>query len=169
MLARWSKRFGGFTLITQNVDGLHEAAFAAADANPSEVTRLHGSIWEVSCWRRCAASPPRWRDATVPYPDIPPRCPHCGDLIRPGVVWFGESLDPHIVERATAASECDVFITAGTSAVVYPAAGFIDIARRAGAFTVEINPDVTPATATVDLVLRGGAETVLPDIERQLP
>jgi NAD-dependent deacetylase len=169
VLAGWSKRFRRFTLITQNVDGLHEAAFAAVDADPSEVIHLHGSIWEVSCWRRCAASPPRWRDITVPYPDIPPRCPHCDDLLRPAVVLFGESLDPHIVERAASASDCDVFITVGTSAVVYPAAGFIDIARRAGAFTVEINPDVTPATATVDLALRGAAEAVLPDIERLLP
>jgi NAD-dependent deacetylase len=84
------------------------------------------------------------------------------------VVWFGESLDSAIVERAAEASNCDVFITIGTSSVVYPAAGFIDMARRAGAFTVEINPDVTPATASVDLALRGAAETVLPDIARQL-
>lgn len=168
VLASWSRRFPNFTLITQNVDGLHESAFARATADPEDVIRLHGSIWEVLCWRGCATSPPRWRDDTVPYPDIPPRCPHCGDLIRPGVVWFGESLDPEIVDRATEASACYVFIAVGTSAVVYPAAGFIDVARRNGAVTVEINPDVTPATATVDLALRGGAETVLPEVERLL-
>jgi NAD-dependent deacetylase len=162
VLASWSRRLPRFTLITQNVDGLHEAA------DTREVVRLHGSIWEVSCWRSCAASPPRWRDDTVPYPAVPPLCPHCGGLIRPGVVWFGEGLDPDIVERATAAADCDVFITIGTSAVVYPAAGFIDIARRAGAFTVEINPDVTPATAAVDLALRGAAEVILPEIDRRL-
>ena len=162
VLASWSRQFPHFTLITQNVDGLHE------QADTRDVVRLHGSIWEVLCWRGCAMSPPRWRDDTVPYPEIPPRCPHCGDLIRPGVVWFGESLDPAIVDRATEASECDVFITVGTSAVVYPAAGLIDIARRNGAFTVEINPDVTPATATVDLALRGGAEKVLPEVDRLL-
>jgi NAD-dependent deacetylase len=162
VLAAWSRRFPHFTLITQNVDGLHERA------GTNDVVRLHGSIWEVLCWRGCAASPPRWRDERVPFPDIPPRCPHCRDLIRPGVVWFGESLDSAIVERAAEASNCDVFITIGTSSVVYPAAGFIDMARRAGAFTVEINPDVTPATASVDLALRGAAETVLPDIARQL-
>jgi NAD-dependent deacetylase len=161
VLASWSRRLPRFTLITQNVDGLHEAA------DTREVVRLHGSIWEVSCWRSCAASPPRWRDDTVPYPAVPPLCPHCGGLIRPGVVWFGEGLDPDIVERATAAADCDVFITIGTSAVVYPAAGFIDIARRAGAFTVEINPDVTPATAAVDLALRGAAEVILPEIDRR--
>ena len=160
VIAAWSKRFPNFTLITQNVDGLHE------QAGTRNVVRLHGSIWEVLCWRGCNASPPRWRDETVPYPDMPPRCPHCGDLIRPGVVWFGEPLDPEIVERAQEASDCDVFITVGTSAIVYPAAGFIDMARRDGAFTVEINPEATPAV--VDLALRGGAEIILPEIEVSL-
>ena len=101
-------------------------------------------------------------------PEIPPLCPHCGGLLRPGVVWFGEALDPDVVQRATAASSCDVFITVGTSSVVYPAAGFIDIARRSGAFTVEINPEATPETAAVDLVLRGGAETILPQVDEAL-
>jgi NAD-dependent deacetylase len=178
VLASWSRRFPNFTLITQNVDGLHERA-AAANASASqaqEIIRLHGSIWEVMCvgrrglgeggWRRCAQSPPRWRDETVPFAQIPPSCAHCGGLIRPGVVWFGEALDPDTVERATEAStECDVFITIGTSSIVYPAAGLVDLARRAGAFTVEINPEATPTSSAVDLVLRAGAETVLPDVD----
>ena len=168
VLASWSKRFPNFTLITQNVDGLHESASAKVTARPAvrDVIRLHGSIWEVKCWPGCAAAPPRWRDDTVPYSKIPPRCPYCGDLIRPGVVWFGEALDPDIVDAATEAADCDVFITVGTSAVVYPAAGFIDLARRQGAFTVDINPEATPAM--VDLALRGRAELVLPEIEAQL-
>ena len=170
VLAEWSRRFQNFRLITQNVDGLHERALAAcpaeALAKACDVLRLHGSIWEVLCWRSCSSSPSRWRDDTVPFKEIPPKCPHCGDLIRPGVVWFGEPLDPEIVDRATDAADCDVFMTVGTSAVVYPAAGLIDIARRRGAFTVEINPEATPAT--VDLALRGGAEDVLPEIDRQL-
>ena len=170
VLASWSRRYPAFTLITQNVDGLHEkAASAGASANQElEVLRLHGSIWEVSCWQRCAGSPRRWRDETVPFTQIPPTCAHCGGLIRPGVVWFGEALDPDTVEQATeASSECDVFITIGTSSIVYPAAGLVDLARRAGAFTVEINPEATPASSTVDLVLRGGAETVLPEVDAQ--
>jgi len=89
-------------------------------------------------------------------------------LIRPGVVWFGESLDPAVVELATAASECDIFFTVGTSSVVYPAAGFVDLARRSGAFTVEINPEATPASNAVDLVLRGPAEAVMEAIECEL-
>jgi NAD-dependent deacetylase sirtuin 5 len=82
------------------------------------------------------------------------------------VVWFGEALDPVDIDAATAAADCDVFMAVGTSAIVYPAAGFIDIARRRGAFTVEINPEATPAL--VDLALRGGAEEVLPQIDKIL-
>ena len=171
VLASWSRRFPAFTLITQNVDGLHEKSGAL------NLVRLHGSIWEVQClgrrspgeggWRRCAGAPSRWRDETVPFTQIPPTCPHCGGLVRPGVVWFGEALDPENVEQATEASAaCDVFITIGTSSIVYPAAGLVDIARGAGAFTVEINPEATAASSTVDLVLRGGAETVLPEVDR---
>ena len=163
VLATWSRRFPNFRLVTQNVDGLHERA------STRDVIRLHGSIWEVLCWRGCASSPPRWRDESVPFKEIPPCCPHCGDLIRPGVVWFGEPLDPQIVDAAIGAANCDVFITIGTSAVVHPAAGFIDTARRRGAYTVEINPEATAATATVDLALRGGAEHVLPQIAKELP
>ena len=81
-------------------------------------------------------------------------------------MWFGESLDPNIVDQATEAANCDVFITIGTSAVVYPAAGFIDVARRHGAFIVEINPEATPAI--VNLAIRGGAEVLLPEIDQQL-
>lgn len=161
VLASWSRRFPAFTLITQNVDGLHEKSGAL------NVVRLHGSIWDVLCWRHCAGSPSRWRDETAPFTQLPPTCPHCGGLVRPGVVWFGEALDPENVEQATEASaSCAVFITIGTSSIVYPAAGLVDIARRAGAFTVEINPEATAASSTVDLVLRGGAETVLPEVDR---
>jgi NAD-dependent deacetylase len=171
VLAEWSARFPKFRLITQNVDGLHERAFATATARPAgpaDVIRLHGSIWEVSCWSGCARSPKRWRDDTVSFKELPPRCPHCQGLIRPGVVWFGETLETNVISQAWNAANCDVFITIGTSAVVYPAAGFIDQARKQGAFTVEINPEATPATATVDLAITGGAETVLPEIDRSL-
>ena len=170
-IARWSRR-PGFTLITQNVDGLHERAAASAKATAgqgrSEVIRLHGSIWEVSCWEGCSTSPRRWRDDTLTFNEMPPRCPHCGGLIRPGVVWFGETLDPNVVARAADAANCDVFITIGTSAVVYPAAGFIDEAKENGALTVEINPDATPATNAVDLALTGRAETILPEIDKRI-
>jgi NAD-dependent deacetylase len=167
VLADWGRRFPNFQLITQNVDGRHDRA-AAAQGGASHIINLHGSIWEVSCWRECANAPKRWRDETVSFSEIPPRCPHCKGPIRPGVVWFGETLDPIIVRKASAAADCDVFITVGTSAVVYPAAGFITAAKQKGAFTVEINPEATPATNAVDLVLRGPAERILPEIAARL-
>lgn len=161
VLADWSARFPQFKLITQNVDGLHERA------GTKDTIRLHGSIWEVNCWQSCPDSPKRWWDERA-YIELPPTCPHCGGLIRPGVVWFGEMLDPNVVAQATDAMKCDVFMTIGTSAVVYPAAGFLEQARANGAFTVEINPEATPATAMVDLALVGGAESVLPAIAAEL-
>jgi NAD-dependent deacetylase len=132
------------------------------------VIRLHGSIWDVSCWQGCARSPRSWRDETIEFDTLPPRCPHCGGPIRPGVVWFGETLDPGVVREASMAAECDVFMTVGTSAIVYPAAGFLAAAKEHGAFTVEINPEATPASSAVDLVLRGPAEAILPDLMARL-
>ena len=162
VLAEWGRRFPNFRLITQNVDGLHERA------GTPDTIRLHGSIWEVSCWQGCSKSPRRWRDETVTFTQIPPRCPYCGGLIRPGVVWFGETLESEVVSQAMNAMNCDVFMTIGTSAVVYPAAGFIEQARRQGAYTVEINPEATPATSTVNLALTGGAEAILPEIDQKI-
>ena len=171
MLADWNRRYRHFKLITQNVDGLHERASASALAaggqgHASDLLRLHGSIWEVSCWKKCTASPRRWRDDRAVFAEMPPRCPYCGELIRPGVVWFGEMLDPEVVSQADRAADCDVFITIGTSAVVYPAAGFLEQAKRNGAFTAEINPEATPATHRVDVALQGAAETILPQLDQ---
>jgi NAD-dependent deacetylase len=162
VLAAWSRRYPKFTLVTQNVDGLHERA------GTRNVVRFHGSLWELSCWRNCGASPARWRDDTTPLPEIPPLCPHCGGLARPGVVWFGEAIDPAVLRESLAALDCDVCLVVGTSAVVYPAAGLADEARRRGAYTIEINPEPTDATPRFDLAIAGRAEEVLDEIERGL-
>jgi len=162
ILALWSKRYPGFTLITQNVDGLHEKA------GTRNVIRFHGSIWEVFCWNGCKSSPPRWIYEAVPLPKIPPPCPYCGGLIRPGVVWFGEGIDREVLQASAAALDCDVFMTVGTSALVYPAAGLVSEAHGRGAFTVEVNLEATPASGTVDLAAQGPAEVVLQQIEAQL-
>lgn len=162
VLAAWSLRFPRFTLVTQNVDGLHERAGTA------RIVRLHGSIWDVGCWRDCGRQPRRWRDDRVPMPSLPPACDVCGGPLRPGVVWFGENLDPSDVDAATTAADCDVFFTIGTSAIVYPAAGLIDIARAGGAATVQINPDATAASRRVDIAIAAGAEQVLPAIDALL-
>jgi len=162
VLARWTRELKT-TLITQNVDGLHERAGA------ERLIRLHGSIWHVRCWRRCAKGETDWLDHTVPLATLPPRCPHCGSFARPGVVWFGEPLDPAVLDQARpAAADCDVFLTVGTSAVVYPAAGLIPEAKRAGATIIEINPDATPASSSADVVIRRPAAEALTELDRAL-
>ncbi|MBN2319408.1 MAG: NAD-dependent deacylase [Acidobacteria bacterium] len=159
VLSLWSKRYPEFTLITQNVDGLHEKA------GTENVIRFHGSIWEVFCRDRCRSSPERWVDETVPLEKIPPSCPYCGGLIRPAVVWFGEGIDNDVLAKSTAALDCDIFMTVGTAAVVYPAAGLVDAAHQRGAFTVEINLEATSASGAVDLSIQGPAEDILQKVE----
>lgn len=161
VLAQWTQDSAHCTVITQNVDDLH------VRASTQRLVRLHGSIWELSCWKRCGAAP--WRDERVPLPARPATCPDCGGLARPGVVWFGESLSSADVNAASAACSCDVFIAVGTSAIVYPAAGFLQEAKMRGAFTAEINVDATPASSLVDMAVKGAAEVVLPQLAAALP
>ena len=159
VLAAWSQQFDGFTVITQNVDGLHERA------GTRDVIRFHGSIWELRCWKGCAEAPRRWRDETTPFPRLPPPCPHCGGLTRPGVVWFGEAIDNDVISRSLEATDCDLFLTVGTSALVHPAASLLREAKKGGAFTVEINLEPTPASDVVDLSLQGPAARLLTDVD----
>ena len=160
VIARWSRRRSRCAVITQNVDDLH------LRAGTQHLTRLHGSIWELRCSSGCAAGLRTWRDERVPLPELPPLCPSCGALARPAVVWFGEPLAEADLHAARKAAACDVFVTIGTSSVVYPAAGLVDAARASGALTVEINPDATPATDTVGVSVRLTAEVALPEIDR---
>jgi NAD-dependent deacetylase len=160
VLAAWSRRYSRFTLITQNVDGLHERA------GTENLIRFHGSIWEVLCWNNCVSSPKRWRDERIPFPEIPPRCPHCDGLMRPGVVWFGEGIDRDVLVRSSEALDCDLFLTIGTSSIVYPAAQLVHEAKNRGAYTVEINIETTPASDLLDLAMRGAAEETLDHVER---
>lgn len=155
VLAAWTAK-PAFTLITQNVDGLLERSGA------ERLIRLHGSIWHVRCWERCARGRSDWLDDTVPMPAIPPRCPHCGAIVRPAVTWFGETLDYASFDAAAnAAASADVFLTVGTSAIVYPAASLLPLAKRRGAFSVEINLEPSGASDTVDVCLHGKAEEIL--------
>jgi NAD-dependent deacetylase len=149
-IARWSER-PGFTLVTQNVDGLHERA------GTRDVVRYHGSIWHLRCWKDCGA--PEWEDLSVPLSPMPPRC-RCGALARPGVVWFGEAIAAAAARAAEAATACDVFLSIGTSSLVYPAAGLVAGAKARGALTIEINPDTTGAA--VDVAIAAPAEEVVP-------
>jgi NAD-dependent deacetylase len=161
VLAHWSRR-DGVRIVTQNVDDLH------IRAGTRDLIRLHGSLWELKCFNGCGAGARPWRDERVPLPVALPRCPHCGGYARPAVVWFGESLDPADVDRAADATACDVFLTVGTSAVVYPAAGFAYHAKSRGAFTAEINLEETPASSFVDVSILGAAENVLPALDQIL-
>jgi len=158
VLALWSRR-PGVTLITQNVDGLHERAGAR------DVIRFHGSIWHLRCADGCGGAQEDWEDLTVPLPDLPPRCRACGGHARPGVVWFGEAIDSRILQRSVRATACDVFMSIGTSAVVHPAAGLIAQAKTHGAFTIEINPESTGSAPYLDLALSLPAEVALPAMD----
>jgi NAD-dependent deacetylase len=153
VLARWSAR-PGFVLITQNVDGLHERA------GTRNVIRFHGSIWELRCAAECGA--PAWENHDTPLQPLLPLCPACGGIARPGVVWFGENIDPAVLTRSSdAAGGADVFLSVGTSSLVYPAAGLLHHAKRNGAFTVEINPGATDVSRVVDLPIAAPAEDAL--------
>jgi NAD-dependent deacetylase len=151
-LAEMEKKYADFTLITQNVDGLHEAA------GSKNIVELHGNIWKVRCTVEGKVSDSH----ETPLGELPPRC-QCGAMLRPHIVWFGESLEPAVLQKAFEASRnCDVFIVAGTSAVVQPAASLAGLAADAGAFVIEVNPDHTPITSLVDAHLRGRSGEVLP-------
>jgi NAD-dependent deacetylase len=151
VIARWS-RSPGFTLVTQNVDGLHERAGTA------NVVRYHGSIWMLKCAAACGA--PDWEDRRLPIDPLPPHCLSCGGLARPGVVWFGERIPPDAARAADRATACDVLLSIGTSSAVYPAAALVAEAHARGAFTIEINPETTGAS--VDAAIAMPAELALP-------
>jgi NAD-dependent deacetylase len=145
-------RDANFTLITQNVDGLHQAA------GSRNVIELHGSIRRVKCYdhHHAVAS---WTETG----ETPPRCPQCGSLLRPDVVWFGETLPDDALETAMqAARSCDVFLSIGTSSVVEPAASLPIIARQSGAVVIEVNREPTPLTGAAQISLRGAAGEILP-------
>lgn len=153
-IAGFESKVPCFWLITQNVDGLHR------QAGSTKLSEIHGNIWKV----RCTACGQVSDNHAVPIPLLP-RCERCAGLLRPHIVWFGESLFPDDLSRCAAVlSGCDVLLVIGTSGVVYPAAGFASVAKEAGAFVIEINLDPTPHSDLVDLSLRGRAKDVVPDL-----
>lgn len=144
----------GFTLITQNVDRLHQRA------GSREPLELHGTLW---IWR-CTACGEEREEPDVPFPEYPPRC-RCGGMRRPGVVWFGESLPEAVLDAAWQAAEhSGLFMSLGTSSLVEPAASLGRVAAAAGATTVEINPEETPLSSRVDISVRGTTGEILPMI-----
>jgi len=156
------------TVVTQNVDGLHAAAarLAAGAGDPARALplELHGSLLRDRC-SGCGA-----RSEALPRVDASsletlPRCGGCGALLRPDVVWFGESLDPLVLARAFhAAAAADACVVVGTSGLVHPAASIPLETRRAGGIVIEVNPDETPLSRWARLVLRGGAAELVPHL-----
>ena len=142
----------GFFLATQNVDGLH------ARAGSRNLVELHGNIRRTICFDHRHSA-----ECWEPVDEPPPRCAQCGALLRPDVVWFGETLPEGAMLRAQqAAAQCDLFLSIGTSTMVYPAAELPFIAGSNGATVVEINPDFTPLSKLAEFVLREKAGVALP-------
>lgn len=140
-------------VITQNIDNLHRAA---GSTDPVE---LHGNIFRYKCFdndHEC--------DTLPDVPDVPPRC-RCGSMLRPAVVWFGELLPASALDRAfQALATCQAIVVVGTSGLVYPAAGFPEVARQSGASVIEVNPERSAITDMADVFLQGPAGTVLPQL-----
>lgn len=154
-LAELSNWFDQFTVVTQNVDGLHVAA------GSTRVLELHGNIHRNKC-SRCDSPVP---DAVEIDPTKIPSCVRCGGKIRPDVVWFVELLPEETIEEAFAVSErSDIFFSVGTSALVHPAASLPVIAKRRGATLVEINPEETPLTEFADFSFRAKSGELLPEL-----
>lgn len=149
--AMWS---GEFLLVTQNVDGLH------ARAGSREIVEVHGSIARTRC-HSCRTEAESWDERD----DAAPLCHACDGLLRPDVVWFGESLPDAAIQRAFTTAECaDLVMSIGTSALVYPIAALPQRALQAGAKVIEINPSVTPLSSAADYSLRASAGAVLPQL-----
>jgi len=152
-LAALARRLPALTLVTQNVDGLHQRA------GSPDVIEFHGNLFEDRCSAEgCLVD-------GVDHADEVPRCDQCGAFVRPGVVWFGEVIPSRALASATAAAQdCDVFLSVGTSSLVWPAAGLAETARERGATVIEINLDVTPLSAQSQVVINGKAGEILPKL-----
>jgi NAD-dependent deacetylase len=157
-LVELERRLPAFTLLTQNVDGLHQRA-----GSPN-VIELHGNLTRTKCFEENVVVD-KWEQTG----DVPPKCPRCGGRLRPDVVWFNETLPEEAIARAVEASrQCDFFLSIGTSSQVYPAASLPFDALERGATVVEINPNPTPLTPHATFVLHGQAGSILSELVRSL-
>ena len=153
-LVELERKVNDFWLITQNVDGLHPLA------GSQRLSEIHGNIWKV----RCTQCERITFNRDVPIA-ILPACATCEGLLRPHIVWFGESLDPEDLQKSfDALRKCEVLLIIGTSGVVYPAASFGPIAKENGAFVAELNLDPTPNSDLVDMAIQGHAKDLVPQL-----
>jgi len=152
-LVRLASLLPALTIVTQNVDGLHQRA------GSSDVIEFHGNLFENRCFvEGCVVDD---ADMSVEVPV----CPGCGGMLRPGVVWFGESIpETAMHQAASAVNGCDLFFSIGTSSLVWPAAGLAEAARQQGAGVVEINLDATPLSSQSNFCLQGKSGEVLPEL-----
>ncbi|MBW8010039.1 MAG: NAD-dependent deacylase [Chloroflexi bacterium] len=157
-IVEFEKKVNIFTLITQNVDGLH------AKAGSQNIIELHGNILRTKCSENS-----RIVSSWVDKEEEPPRCPNCGAYLRPDVVWFGEGLPHDALELAVEASQdSEIFFSVGTSSIVQPAASLAVQALQSGALVVEVNPDETPLTQYANYALTGLAGKILPELVQQV-
>lgn len=146
--------FEGFFLITQNVDGLH------GRTGIKNMIEIHGNLWRVRCERDGRTS----MLMDVPLKQIPPKCT-CGSILRPDVVWFGESMPTEAIQRSyNVMSLCDTLLVVGTSGVVYPVATFPQTVKENGGFVIEVNMEPTPISSIADISLFGKSGDILPEI-----
>lgn len=152
-VAALAHRVPRLTLVTQNVDGLHQ------QAGSRDVIEYHGNLFRDICFAGCG------EQSAVAGEDGLPHCNRCGALLRPGVVWFGEAIPPDAMQAADAAAgDCDLFLSIGTSSLVWPAAGLAERAAAGGATLAEINPEATPLSAHCDFRIAAGAATAMPKL-----
>jgi NAD-dependent deacetylase len=145
-------KFENFLLITQNVDGLH------GRTGVKKMVEIHGNLWRVRCMREHTTS----MLMEVPLTSIPPKC-QCGALLRPDVVWFGESIPAQALEQSFQALKmCDTLIVVGTSGAVYPVASFPETVKSNGGFVIEVNTEATPISRIADIGLYGKSGEILP-------
>jgi NAD-dependent deacetylase len=155
-LAGLELRFSPFAIVTQNVDGLHTRAGSTG------VLELHGNLMRTKCFAECGVR----IDSLASLPaGEPPACPRCGKWLRPDVVWFGEMLDPTVLDDAERlAACCDVMLVVGTSGMVYPAAGLPYLAKRRGAKVIVVNPNPSDIDDCADVLVAETAARALPQL-----
>lgn len=142
-----------FTLITQNIDGLHQMA------GSRNIIEMHGNLWQVKC-TKCGDIT---QNHQVPLTEIPPRCALCGEIGRPNVVWFGELIPMETIDKTLKAIEdCEVMLIIGTSGVVEPAASMGLVAKQTGKTVMEINIEYTPNSNLFDFTILGRSGEILP-------
>jgi NAD-dependent deacetylase len=148
-------------LVTQNIDGLHQRA----GSSPERVIEVHGTVHEVVCMRCSWRGPMQDALTRVQAGEDDPPCLECGGILKSATISFGQPLVPEVIERAMqAASESDVFIAAGTTLQVYPVAGLVPVARRAGARVVIVNAEPTALDSLADTIISASTGDVLPRI-----